>query len=134
MSKWEDKLIEEMQQRMTAGVMATQPSVDMLHAAYSATVAEFIKSLQKVSEALSITVDVKGDVGDNRVRWSYGQRALAARYDDSSAKFFITCDLGNRLVIEEVTCDDGQVVDSKARPTSPKELAERFVTLLFRGQ
>ncbi len=134
MPEWEDKLIKQMQDRMTGSAMSTAPSIDLLQAAFSATVAEFIKSIQRINEALGISVDVKGDVGDNRVRWSYGQRALATRYDPESAKFFVTCDLGDSLVIEEIVAHDGIVVDSKDRPTSPKELAERFVTLLFAGE
>lgn len=133
MSSWEDELIASLKARQAATDEAGTASADKLHADFSALVETFETSIRRITEALGVEVPAKGGVDEARVRWIHGTHKLAIRLDASAEKIFVTADVGSTLDIDELVLDGEQLVDQRGRPTDNSELAERFVSLLFRS-
>ncbi len=133
MAGWEDNLIDELQQRKAAAATMTSPALDPLQLAFVSLVGRTRASIQRIAEAVGAGVEDRGSEADGRVRWTYGQRTLAIRFDQAAAKVFVSSDLGHTLIQEELTTVRADLVDQRGRPANVEDVAARFVTVLFKG-
>ena len=132
MGSWEDKLVEDLKNAAAEDAAARgRAAEDPLVKAYREMVERFEGAIALVKERAGVPVQSVGDA--ERHRWTSGLSQLTVRIDRPAAKLFVSANLDRDIVMEEVTASAGQLLDVRLRPTSVEELAQRFVTLLFRG-
>jgi hypothetical protein len=135
MSNWAEKLIDELRSQEPPTPDASgSHAVEPLRTHYEATVRVCKAAVERIQEALRAPVNQQGVTGEDRIRWVFGTRSLNVRLDPDGEKYFVSVDLGDDLIITEINVDETGTQRSHGEAIHSEEVAERFVSLLFRGR